>query len=218
MPPEKGCQELYNMVLEISGLIAGVLVFCSDIGSCGGPMNTRELLGRRLRDLRKKRGLTIERLAEIADVGEKYLGDIERGKENPTIGTLEKLVNAERGMGKIEQAAQTYKQMNPDQCDEGEKTAWLATGGLLLFRQGEVAEGRSRYQQAIASAKDDPFRRALAASFLAREELLAKTFQASFAYDAAVRASQAIKSKSLAAILDTVLKRIKQALDEQRRP
>ncbi len=57
-------------------------------------MDTKKLLGRRLRDLRKKRGLTIERLAEIADVGEKYVGDIERGKENPTIGILEKLANA----------------------------------------------------------------------------------------------------------------------------
>lgn len=57
-------------------------------------MDTKELLGRRLRELRKKRDLTIERLAEIAAVGEKYLGDIERGKENPTIGTLEKLASA----------------------------------------------------------------------------------------------------------------------------
>lgn len=57
-------------------------------------MDTKDLLGGRLRDLRKKRGLTIERLAEIADVGEKYLGGIERGKENPTIATLDKLAGA----------------------------------------------------------------------------------------------------------------------------
>ncbi len=57
-------------------------------------MDTKKLLGRRIRDLRKGRGLTIERLAEIAHVGEKYLGDIERGKENPTVATLDKLSRA----------------------------------------------------------------------------------------------------------------------------
>lgn len=57
-------------------------------------MDTKELLGRRLRDLRKKRGLTLERLAEAASVDVKYLGNIERGRENPTITTLEKLSGA----------------------------------------------------------------------------------------------------------------------------
>lgn len=56
-------------------------------------MDIREQLGRRIRDLRRKRGLTQERLAEAASVDVKYLGNIERGKENPTIGTLEKLAN-----------------------------------------------------------------------------------------------------------------------------
>jgi transcriptional regulator with XRE-family HTH domain len=54
-------------------------------------MDTREQLGRRIKDLRKKRGLTQEGLAEAASVDVKYLGNIERGRENPTIGTLEKL-------------------------------------------------------------------------------------------------------------------------------
>lgn len=57
-------------------------------------MDTKQLLGRRIRDLRKSRGLTIEQLAESAHVGEKYLGDIERGKENPTVATLDKLAEA----------------------------------------------------------------------------------------------------------------------------
>jgi transcriptional regulator with XRE-family HTH domain len=57
-------------------------------------MDMKQLLGRRIRQLRRSRGLTIERLAERAHVGEKYLGDIERGKENPTVVTLEKLAVA----------------------------------------------------------------------------------------------------------------------------
>lgn len=54
-------------------------------------MDTKELLGKRVRELRTKRGLTQERLAEMADIDVKYLGSIERGTENPTIGTLQKL-------------------------------------------------------------------------------------------------------------------------------
>jgi transcriptional regulator with XRE-family HTH domain len=57
-------------------------------------METREFLGRRLRELRKKKGLTLERLAEKANVDVKYLGDIERGKENPTVAILERLADA----------------------------------------------------------------------------------------------------------------------------
>lgn len=56
-------------------------------------MDIREQLGRRIRDLRKKQGFTQERLAEAASVDVKYLGNIERGRENPSIGTLEKLAN-----------------------------------------------------------------------------------------------------------------------------
>ena len=57
-------------------------------------MDTKGLLGRRVKDLRTKRGLTQEKLAELAAIDVKYLGGIERGTENPTIGTLEKLSNA----------------------------------------------------------------------------------------------------------------------------
>jgi len=57
-------------------------------------METRKLLGGRLRELRKAKKLTLETLAEKSGVGEKYLGGIERGTENPTITTLEKVADA----------------------------------------------------------------------------------------------------------------------------
>lgn len=57
-------------------------------------METKELLGRRLKELRRKRGLTQERLAERANLDVKYVGNIERGKENPTVATLERLAGA----------------------------------------------------------------------------------------------------------------------------
>ena len=93
-------------------------------------MNTKELVGRRLRELRKKRRLTQERLAEKASVDLKYLGSIERGSENPTIGTLEKLATALSVM--VSQMLEFEHQLNGeislrrrigqmlDKCDEQE--------------------------------------------------------------------------------------------------
>ena len=54
--------------------------------------NIRLKIGNKLKDLRKKRGLTQERLAELADIDYKYLQKIE-GKNPPNIKieTLEKL-------------------------------------------------------------------------------------------------------------------------------
>jgi transcriptional regulator with XRE-family HTH domain len=66
----------------------------SVLSGSGGTMDTRELLGKRIRELRKKRGLTQEKLAEEAGIDVKYLGGIERGTENPTVGILEKLATA----------------------------------------------------------------------------------------------------------------------------
>src|SRR2546428_13843186 len=57
-------------------------------------MDTKELLGRRVRELRQKRKLTQEKLAELAGVDISYLGNIERGTENPSLAILEKLSTA----------------------------------------------------------------------------------------------------------------------------
>ena len=57
-------------------------------------MRAQELLGRRLKELRKGRELTQEQLAEKAGLDVKFVGSIERGTENPSIQTLEKLANA----------------------------------------------------------------------------------------------------------------------------
>lgn len=139
-------------------------------------------------------------------------------KANPNSQLLlNNLAFALASAGNVEEATKFYNQMDHDQCDEGEKIAWLATGGLLSFRQRNVEDGRFLYQKAIASAKDDPLRKALAAAFLAREELLAGTPQAPFAYEAAVAANRHVKSKSMAAALDAVLKRIKKTFDQKKK-
>ncbi len=53
--------------------------------------NIRVLLGKRLRHLRKARGLTQEQLGEKSGVDYKYLGGIERGERNPSTENLAKI-------------------------------------------------------------------------------------------------------------------------------
>lgn len=50
-------------------------------------MRTQELLGRRVKELRKRKALTQEQLAERAGLDVKFVGSIERGTENPSIQT-----------------------------------------------------------------------------------------------------------------------------------
>lgn len=48
-------------------------------------------LGERIKKLRKEKGLTQEKLAELAKVDPKSIIEIENGKRNPTLRTLNKV-------------------------------------------------------------------------------------------------------------------------------
>ncbi len=54
-------------------------------------MEGRELVGRRIRELRKVRGLSQEKLAEHARMSAKYLSRVETGRENPTLDLVFRL-------------------------------------------------------------------------------------------------------------------------------
>jgi transcriptional regulator with XRE-family HTH domain len=56
--------------------------------------NARVLLGRRIRYLRKIKGMTQQKLGDEADMDYKYLGAIERGEKNPSIDNLAKIAAA----------------------------------------------------------------------------------------------------------------------------
>ena len=57
-------------------------------------MDTKRLIGVRIKSLRRGRGLTQEQVAERADLSVNYLSRIERGLENPTLETLLSLAKA----------------------------------------------------------------------------------------------------------------------------
>lgn len=49
-------------------------------------------IGQLLKDLRDERGWSLREFGLIVGMNKTYLGDIELGKRNPTINSLEKLV------------------------------------------------------------------------------------------------------------------------------
>jgi transcriptional regulator with XRE-family HTH domain len=53
-----------------------------------------QLFGRRLRELRKERGLTQEELAESADLSGNYISDLELGRKVPSLTILVRLSQA----------------------------------------------------------------------------------------------------------------------------
>jgi transcriptional regulator with XRE-family HTH domain len=56
--------------------------------------NVQKILGRRIQSLRKRYRLTQLQLAEKANLSLKHLGEIERGRGNPTLDSLNALADA----------------------------------------------------------------------------------------------------------------------------
>ena len=54
-------------------------------------MNTKKLLGKRIKELRKQQNLTQEKLAEMIDLETTSLSGIESGRHYPSLPTLEKI-------------------------------------------------------------------------------------------------------------------------------
>ena len=57
-------------------------------------MDMRKLVGRNFARIRREKGLTQERLAEISGLSQQYLSGLEQGKRNPTIVTLFEIATA----------------------------------------------------------------------------------------------------------------------------
>ena len=57
-------------------------------------MDMRKLVGRNVKRVREKIGLTQEKLSEISGFSQQYISGLEQGRRNPTIVTLYELSQA----------------------------------------------------------------------------------------------------------------------------
>ncbi len=57
-------------------------------------MDVRGLVGRNVRRIREKQGLTQEQFAELSGFSQQYISSLEQGRRNPTIITLYELASA----------------------------------------------------------------------------------------------------------------------------
>lgn len=74
----------------------------------------RARVGARLREWRKRRGLTQEQLAERAGLSYKFIGEVERGAGNPTLETLGRLAEAlHLDLAELVRAAEPRREPSP---------------------------------------------------------------------------------------------------------
>ena len=60
------------------------------------PAELASLVGERIRKIRKEEGLSLELFALRCDMNAAYVGHIERGIQNPTLNTLERMDNVSK--------------------------------------------------------------------------------------------------------------------------
>lgn len=89
-----------------------------------------KLVGARIRALRKDKGLSQEKLAELAELNASYVGKIERGEKNVTFKSLEK-VSASLGIS-IEELFHNIQTL-----DDGKDAQTLATIMVLLQNKSD---------------------------------------------------------------------------------
>lgn len=53
-----------------------------------------KLFSERVRELREKRGVSQQRLSELAGLNRNYVSDVERGRRNPCLGNIVKIAEA----------------------------------------------------------------------------------------------------------------------------
>lgn len=53
--------------------------------------NNLKLMGKRIRDLRTKAGLSQEKLAELSSISSRHISEIERGESNPSFQVLSRI-------------------------------------------------------------------------------------------------------------------------------
>lgn len=57
-------------------------------------VKVQDAFGKRLRDIRRRKDMTQEKLADLSGLSIQYIGEIERGKRNPSLTSIETLATA----------------------------------------------------------------------------------------------------------------------------
>ena len=57
-------------------------------------VKVQDAFGKRLRDIRRRKDMTQERLADLSGLSIQYIGEIERRKRNPSLTSIEALAKA----------------------------------------------------------------------------------------------------------------------------
>ncbi len=85
----------YIAILSRNNAVYGRFTSCIMLAILGLMAKSYEnpgvLLGRRIRALRTAKGWTQQELGERADINYKFLGEIERGQQNPSFNSLAKI-------------------------------------------------------------------------------------------------------------------------------
>ena len=116
-------------------------------------------------------------------------------KANPNNPVLRNnLVFSLVNLGRIDEAIKEFKRIKHQQ-DPTIQIILLATKGLLNYRKGNIAKGRSLYNESLDKARQTSNYQALrlASIFFAREEILAKSPTAQQAISKALRITKAQK-------------------------
>jgi len=121
---------------------------------------------------------------------------------------MNNLAFALASMGRIEDAEEAISDVDESQITDFSAITLTATRGLICFRKGLIEPGRHLYLEAMDHAKRKGIwnYRAIAAAYLAREEILAGTEESELALRRAVQESRGQKGLDLLEILNRVLK------------
>lgn len=57
-------------------------------------LKTAEMIGKRIRHIRKEQGISQETLAGLAGTGQRYISELERGKATARLGEMLKVLDA----------------------------------------------------------------------------------------------------------------------------
>ncbi|MGG4212097.1 helix-turn-helix transcriptional regulator [Paenibacillus sp. FSL L8-0638] len=98
-------------------------------------METTKLLGTKIRQFRKLRGITQEQLAEASDSTGSYIGKLERGEVNVQIKTLEKIAEA------LNTNVFAFFNFNP--YEELKSQPWIWECVHILSQQSEAEQNKA---------------------------------------------------------------------------